>query len=68
MRHIVPLLGYTLALKPEGFNGTADRSRMSREAHVRISGGLEVKSLRSTRPTISASHILGSIPIPPRGI
>ncbi len=26
---------------------------MSREAHVRICGGLEVKFLRSTRPAIS---------------
>ena len=27
----------------------ADRSRMNREVHVRICGGLEVKFLRSTR-------------------
>jgi len=29
----------------------ADRSRMNREVHVRICGGLEVKFLRSTRLT-----------------
>jgi len=31
----------------------AGTSRMSREAHVRICGGLEVKFLRSTRPAKS---------------
>jgi hypothetical protein len=31
----------------------AGMSRMSREAHVRICGGLEVKFLRSTRPADS---------------
>jgi len=31
----------------------AGTSRMSREAHVRICGGLEVRLLRSTRPAVS---------------
>ena len=31
----------------------AGTSRMSREAHVRICGGLEVRLLRSTRPVVS---------------
>jgi hypothetical protein len=32
-----------------GFKRKAGTSRMSREAHVRICGGLEVRFLRSTR-------------------
>ena len=42
----------------------AGMSRMSREAHVRICGGLEVKFLRSTRPADSGpleSRILAEI-------
>ncbi len=35
----------------------AGTSRMSREAHVRICGGLEVKFLRSTRPANSRRGI-----------
>jgi hypothetical protein len=40
-------------LKSRGFKKMADTSRMSREAHVRICGGLEVRFLRSTRRRIS---------------
>ena len=36
-------------LKSRGFKRMAGTSRMSREAHVRICGGLEVRFLRSTR-------------------
>jgi len=35
----------------------AGMSRMSREAHVRICGGLEVKFLRSTRPARSGRYV-----------
>jgi len=58
----------------------AGTSRMSREAHVRICGGLEVRLLRSTRPARSGHSpdkknpawagihsgavILGTAPVP----
>ncbi len=42
-----------VGLPPRGGARMAGRSRMSREAHVRICAGLEVKFLRSTRPAIS---------------
>ena len=42
-------LSLCVGLKLRGFKRKADRSRMSREIHVRICGGLEVKFLRSTR-------------------
>ena len=46
-----------VALKRKRLKGTADTSRTSREAHVRICGGLEVKFLRSTRRlACSAGH------------
>ncbi len=39
----------TVALRRRRPKGMAGTSRMSREAHVRICGGLEVQFLRSTR-------------------
>ncbi len=42
-----------VGLPPRGGSRMAGTSRMSREAHVRICGGLEVKFLRSTRPAAS---------------
>ena len=50
-----------VGLPPRGGARMAGTSRMSREAHVRICGGLEVKFLRSTRPAKSGrpmSHIV----------
>ncbi len=38
-----------VGLLSRGGEGMADRSRMNREIHVRICGGLEVRVLRSTR-------------------
>jgi hypothetical protein len=43
------LISFCVGLKLRGFKRMADRSRMNREVHVRICGGLEVKFLRSTR-------------------
>ena len=42
-------LSLYVGLRPRGFKRRAGTSRMSREAHVRICGGLEVRFLRSTR-------------------
>jgi hypothetical protein len=48
-----PAMGGTSSLcvgvKPRGFTRKARTSRMNREIHVRICGGLEVRFLRSTR-------------------
>jgi hypothetical protein len=43
------LVSLCVGLKPEGFKRMAGTSRMSREVHVRICGGLVVRFLRSTR-------------------
>jgi len=45
------LISFCVGLKLRGFKRMADRSRMNREVHVRFCGGLEVRFLRSTRPT-----------------
>ena len=42
-------LSLCVGLRPRGFKRTAGTSRMNREIHVRICGGLEVRFLRSTR-------------------
>jgi len=42
-------VGAGVGLPPRGGARMAGTSRMSREAHVRICGGLEVRFLRSTR-------------------
>ena len=42
-------LSVCVGLKSEGFKSKAGTSRMSREVHVRICGGLVVRFLRSTR-------------------
>jgi hypothetical protein len=42
-----------VGLPPRGGSRMAGTSRTSREAHVRICGGPEVKSFRSTRPANS---------------
>jgi hypothetical protein len=42
-------LSVCVGLKSGGFRSKAGTSRMSREAHVRICGGLVVRFLRSTR-------------------
>jgi len=42
-------LSFCVGLKSKGFKRKAGTSRMSREAHVRICGGLVVRFLRSTR-------------------
>jgi hypothetical protein len=44
----------SVGLLSKGGEGMAGRSRMNREAHVRICGGLEVRFLRSTRPADSS--------------
>ena len=43
------LVSFCVGLKPGGFKRMAGTSRMSREVHVRICGGLVVRFLRSTR-------------------
>ena len=43
------LISSCVGLKPEGLKRMAGTSRMSREVHVRICGGLVVRVLRSTR-------------------
>ncbi len=43
------LISFCVGLMLRGVKFMADRSRMNREVHVRICGGLEVKFLRSTR-------------------
>ena len=40
---------FCVGLGPRGFKRKAGRSRVNRETHARIWGGLEVKFLRSTR-------------------
>jgi hypothetical protein len=40
---------FCVGLGPRGFKRKAGRSRVNREIHARICGGLEVKFLRSTR-------------------
>ena len=49
---------FCVGLRPRGFKRKAGRSRVNREIHARICGGLEVKFLRSTR---RLNHELGHL-------
>jgi hypothetical protein len=52
---------FYVGLWPRGCKRKARTSRMSREAHVRICGGLEVRFLRSTRRHKGGANLIQAL-------